>query len=235
MTKKKIVVIASLVAVLTLTLTLFVIVAPEDTLAEEDIRAIIEERFTGEVREISASGKHYFVEFHSPFGVYAIEVDSDDGSIVAFEQTSQETEVTEWKGDAESVELLTLEDIRGIIEETLDETATLVEAHLEEDGETYYTVQVDYSAGKGTFEIDAVTGEVLLYTIEDNLPVEPITEQEAIDIALTQHDGDVDDVDLEEKDGKLVYDIEIENEVTGKDADIIIDAYTGEVLSVEFD
>ncbi len=60
-----------------------------------------------------------------------------------------------------------------------------------------------------------------------------ISKEEAIRIALEQFSGTVDDVDLEEENGRLVYEIEIER--GDLEADIEIDAYTGEVIVMEID
>lgn len=60
-----------------------------------------------------------------------------------------------------------------------------------------------------------------------------ISEHEAIEKALEQFSGNVDDVDLEDDDGRLYYEIEVERE--DLEAEIMIDAYTGEVLIIEID
>lgn len=66
---------------------------------------------------------------------------------------------------------------------------------------------------------------------DTNNPV--ISKREAVQKALEQFSGDVDDVDLEDEDGRLYYEIEIER--GDLEAEIMIDAYTGEVLIIEID
>jgi len=57
--------------------------------------------------------------------------------------------------------------------------------------------------------------------------------EEAIRIAKTIADGKVEEVELDHDDGRHIYEIEIEN---GKyEVEIEIDAYTGEILDVEYD
>lgn len=60
-----------------------------------------------------------------------------------------------------------------------------------------------------------------------------LTFEEAKEIALSEQDGYIDDIELETDDGYTYYEVEIEN----RDAeyDIYIDAYTGEILKVETD
>jgi len=62
---------------------------------------------------------------------------------------------------------------------------------------------------------------------------EMITIEEAKQIALGKADGVVEGIELDQHKGNHYYEVEIENE--RKDFDIYIDAYTGEVLSVEED
>jgi uncharacterized membrane protein YkoI len=59
-----------------------------------------------------------------------------------------------------------------------------------------------------------------------------ITEEEAKAIALAKVPGRVTDIDLEKKFGKITYVVEIDAD-DGPETDVIIDAYTGEILGVE--
>lgn len=60
-----------------------------------------------------------------------------------------------------------------------------------------------------------------------------INTQKAIDIALNEFSGHVTDIELDEEDGRLIYEIEIES---GEDeAEFEIDAYTGEILMIDID
>ncbi|GGA67609.1 PepSY domain-containing protein [Ornithinibacillus halotolerans] len=63
---------------------------------------------------------------------------------------------------------------------------------------------------------------------------ELISASEAKEIALAEHDGFVDSVELEYEHGRAYYEVEIETEFND-DVDIYIDANTGEVLAVDED
>ena len=125
----------------------------------------------------------------------------------------------------------------------------------EEDGQLIYDVKVRQSQGTGEMEINARTGEVLVYSLtEDNEPPnakttepaekkenkkaseanpkETIGEKEAKRIALSHVAGKVEDVELDEEDGRLIYEIEIEVESEDVDAEVLIDAITGEVMTI---
>lgn len=57
--------------------------------------------------------------------------------------------------------------------------------------------------------------------------------EKAEEIALNEFDGKITDLELDEDDDRLMYEIELEN---GEDeAEIEIDAYTGEILVIEID
>ncbi len=75
-------------------------------------------------------------------------------------------------------------------------------------------------------------------TPEDNQepkePVKQISEAEAISIALTKVNGEVDDVDLEQSNGESYYLVSIET-VNGEEGIVQVHAITGEVMSITWD
>lgn len=60
-----------------------------------------------------------------------------------------------------------------------------------------------------------------------------ISKEKAINIALAQFSGHIEEVELDDDDERLIYDIEIESSRGG--AEVEIDAYTGKVLVVDID
>src|SRR5699024_2021150 len=60
-----------------------------------------------------------------------------------------------------------------------------------------------------------------------------ISEQDARKIALKEFSGTIDDIELDEEDGRLIYEIEIEK--GEREAEIEIDAHTGEIIVIEID
>ena len=59
-----------------------------------------------------------------------------------------------------------------------------------------------------------------------------LTEEQVIEIALTEVPGEVTEVELEREDGKQIYEIEILAS-NGMEMEVEIDAETGDVLEVE--
>lgn len=60
-----------------------------------------------------------------------------------------------------------------------------------------------------------------------------IDPQRAIEIALDEFPGKVEDIELEDDDGRLIYEIEIE--AGEKEAEFEIDAMTGEIIVIKID
>lgn len=103
-------------------------------------------------------------------------------------------------------------------------------------GQLVYEVEIDDT----DVYIDAQDGTVLHIDYDDdrvssidtgnsNTSGPEISAEEAIAIARNEVDGRVDDVELERKGGRLVYEIEVGN------YDVYIDATDGAVLNVEWD
>ncbi|UQX52385.1 PepSY domain-containing protein [Cytobacillus pseudoceanisediminis] len=83
--------------------------------------------------------------------------------------------------------------------------------------------------------VDALNGEVLSRAAEETkVPVKNLTEEEAVQIALKNEPGEVDDISFGETDKGPSYLVEIEKD-DGREAAVEIHAITGEVLSVTWD
>jgi len=124
-----------------------------------------------------------------------------------------------------------------IAQETLDGKLDEVELDTE-DGVLVYEVELEYKDDDYDFKIDAHTGEIL--KIDDDLLKTPIADKVGISVEKVQQivnelvpEGEIDDIELEMKNSRYVYEIEVDYK--GEDGDIYIDAETGEVLKVEDD
>src|SRR5699024_308535 len=89
-------------------------------------------------------------------------------------------------------------------------------------------------------EVDSLTGKIIQVKL-DHEDYDYLTEKLAdvmdiksiIDIAQKQFSGTVAEIDLDEDDGRLIYEVEIER--GNQEAEIEIDAITGKVLDVDID
>ncbi|MBS3139216.1 PepSY domain-containing protein [Candidatus Woesearchaeota archaeon] len=99
-----------------------------------------------------------------------------------------------------------------------------------------YEVEVFDGFNEREVTIDATTGAVV--ATEEDLDASeadnsPITESEARYIALREVGGRVTDVEVERRNGQIVYEIEIKK--NGEEADVHIDATTGYIVSIEWE
>lgn len=148
---------------------------------------------------------------------------------------------------------------------TLSEASDIVLAKVEngvikeaekdrENGRLVYEIEVKNDQYEFDFKVDASNGEIIKEEREErdgkkasvtggnenadageNEAV--ISIDEAIGIAKKEAPGKLEDIELERENGKLVYEVEIENFENGDDEDVTvyIDAITGKVLYVEWD
>lgn len=141
----------------------------------------------------------------------------------------------------ESNDLLSINEVKKI---ALSEQDGYVESiDLEkEHGRLYYEVDIEQGNKDYEIYIDASTGEVLKVDFEDDSRdkdknehnfADFITIDKAKDIAVGELGGEVIEIDLDEDDGRYEYDLELR--VDRGEAEITIDAVTGEILELEID
>lgn len=117
-------------------------------------------------------------------------------------------------------------------------SGTVKELEFEkDDGRLIYEIEVIAGYEEAEFKIDASTGEIVKNkrkkTSKNYDKQTVISAKEAIDIALNKFSGTIKELELDEDDGRLIYEVEIKS--GHEKAEIEIDAYTGEVLVIEID
>jgi len=115
---------------------------------------------------------------------------------------------------------------------------TVKEIQLDSDnGRLLYEIEVISNHVEMEFEIDAHTGKILEEdrgkTKKNYDKLSVISAKDALDIAFSKFSGTLIELELEEDDGFLIYEIEIKS--GREEAEIEINAYTGEVLFIEID
>ncbi|WP_342513427.1 PepSY domain-containing protein [Sporosarcina sp. FSL K6-1522] len=144
---------------------------------------------------------------------------------------------------AESKGLLTIEEAKAIAVKSVGGKVTEIELDREKSG-AIYEVEVQSEGIEYDLDIDAKTGKVLRTDQDDRdgddrdddvvVPNgKPITEVAAIAIANKQAKGIVTKVELDNEDGRVIYEIEMKDGTYEYDFDI--DAVSGEVLKFEKD
>lgn len=136
--------------------------------------------------------------------------------------------------------LLSLEEAK---EKALTAFGGVVESiELErENGKMVYDIDIDNGREDVDLDMDAVTGEVLrsktdwddddrnVYRNSDDL----LTQQEALDIATAEFNGKLKEIELDDDNGRMIYEIELKN--GDQEAEFDIDAETGDILEMELD
>lgn len=109
-----------------------------------------------------------------------------------------------------------------------------------ENGKVYYEVEIESGEADATVLIDAYTGKVLNvskdldFEVPASEAVVKVSLEQATQIALKQLDNSkVISTELDLDDGRYEYEIELVN--SNYEADVTIDANTGDVLSVDID
>ncbi|MBS4219675.1 PepSY domain-containing protein [Bacillus sp. FJAT-49711] len=158
-------------------------------------------------------------------GKYYIKIDRFSGDVLDIS-----------RGEEEKDKRLSTEEIERIIEK--EQNGKIEDLKLRINNQVaYYDAVVENSENKVFITLNGVTGEIVNKKEEKKVPVKEeiknLTKEEAIKIALKTVQGEVDDVDLEELNGQLYYFVEIETD--DREADIQINAITGEVKSIEWD
>lgn len=145
---------------------------------------------------------------------------------------------------------LSADEATAIALEKAKGTVTKVELDTD-DGWQHYDIEIKDGIYEYDFEIDAVTGKIIEFKKEHDddrkrtAAKQTYTKQkgenkqgmisrdEAVAIAMKQASGTVTDVELDDDDGRKVYEIEIHDGTFEYDFDI--DAFTGKVLKFDKD
>ena|GEM_PF-916777 len=155
-------------------------------------------------------------------------------------QYRQQNEKQKKKSSKEKIDK-TVIDMKKAIQIALNEfPGTVYEAEIDrEDGRLVYEIEIYDNGEKAELDIDAYTGEITSIEIKKkNKKIiasakAVITMEKAIQIALNEFPGTVYEAELDREDGRLIYEIEIK--ANGEEADFDIDAFTGEIISIEIE
>src|SRR5690625_2842550 len=253
--KKTLKIVIGLMLILVLALVSWqVFLAPikSEALSLEEAEQVAKERFDGQLLESDLVNDMYLITIGLDTGEYEIKISKESGEVLDVVHTKVEEPQKE----------LTEADIKQLInEKDIDQIEKLDKK--EQNGQLVYEATVAKDQKIITLKINGETGEITSQEEKDissnsnkeaNDKKKPsnnknndqgnkssnkdkgrnITTAEAVQIALDTVYGEVDDIDLETKNGQLYYFIEIETK-DDMEAEIQIHAITGEVISIEWD
>ncbi|WP_026671965.1 PepSY domain-containing protein [Alkalihalobacterium bogoriense] len=228
----------------------------ESILSKDEAIQIALDVLNGKVEEVELEkddGRLYYeveVKYHDDD--FDFEIDAYTGEILSIDDNLMKTPVlSNMKISPEKAISLAIEFVSGGVVDDIE-----LEIKF---GRYVYEIELEFKDDDIDVYIDAMTGEVV-YTDDDftrknerntvknndqsgennksasngSPHSEKITAKKAGELAL-QHIGNgyIDDIELETKHGKLVYEVEIEN--SNDDVEIYVDAYTGEIIYVDYD
>lgn len=154
-----------------------------------------------------------------------------------------EVKQTESVVKAKDKRILSVEEVKEIALKEQDGQIDDIELETD-DGYTYYEVEINNSDADYDIYIDAHTGNVLEVEVDshDDFDEENdktkekstfISLEEAKQIAVSVFGGKVVELELDEDDGHYEYEVEVQTK--HGEAEIVIDAVTGEILEKELD
>lgn len=203
-------------------------------LTEEELKSAALTKYPGEIIRSTKSENEYEIDMQMENGVYAISMDTNNGTILSLKQISTEEVPL-------AVETLTEAQIKKEIA-----TQGEIQSVLFINEKTpYYEVVVHKENVEFNLKVDPYNGAIIDSSqspIEAPVSTENIliTEKEALTIAATHLKGMADDdAELHQPTGQPPYylvEVEIENgEEEDREAVVEVDAYTGKVKSVNWE
>lgn len=216
----------------------------ETIITKEEAIAIAQQVLPGKVKEIerdSDDGRRYYeIELKYEGRDYDFDIDATTGEVLKIDGNLLRTPLADEMN-------ITAEQAKQAVLDEVGE-GRIKEIELEKNRGTYmYEIEVKVHGDDDDWYVDANTGEVLTsgkhkrgaeaqsQRAQQADGAERLTVEEAKSIALAHvGQGRVDDADLDRENGRLVYEIEIEQS-GGDDVELIIDALTGEILHIDWD
>ncbi|SFL67271.1 Uncharacterized membrane protein YkoI [Gracilibacillus orientalis] len=150
------------------------------------------------------------------------------------------------KGEAknQTSTLLSIEEAKTIATEMYSGTVKEIELD-EDDGNYNYELEILTEKAEVELEINANSGEVVYISVDDDDEAEAkpkkssdntnsiISADEARSLALEKYSGTIKELELDEDDGRYIYEIEIRTDKG--EVELEIDARNGEILKVDYD
>lgn len=180
-------------------------------LSSDEIREIVETQYPGEIIELGlekdTANAYYAVKVESEGKTYDLRLDGNSGEIVSLEEAEKLTSNAEKADDKVDKQK----------DEKNDNSKKNNGESKKEDSDNAKDNQENTNSNDKKESSNSAI----------------INSDKAREIALSQFSGTIENIERDEDDGQLIYEIEI---VNGEDeAEIKINAYTGEVLVVDID
>ncbi|MEC1443829.1 PepSY domain-containing protein [Bacillus subtilis] len=211
-------------AILVVSICTFLIIRQthENVLSKETVVKKVEASYEGKVTKATQSKdkKTYDITLKNPKGTYFVKADAISADILSMNRVKALNPSAMTEKEAEH---LALERVPGTVKKQTRQSRVAIYTIQNEDGKTY-EVKVDMQA-KAVLSADQIS--------KDQQKT-PITKKEAKTIAERKTGGTADDADLEESEGTLIFEVDVDLP-DDKEATVKINAYTGKVANIVYE
>lgn len=218
------------------------LLSQEEQLSSDEIQTRLEAMYEGTVDSLVMKDGVYLAEMTRAGALYTAEVDAVSGNVLSMNQLSDmiiELEPEpEPEPEPEQPKVLSEEEIRKVIVKEYKDGIESISLNEKSDA-PFYEVEAVKNQQLVKVSVDAITGKVT--SAEPQVPTTNnvlISRERAIEIALGQLNGEVEEVEFHQTDDGGFYLIEIEQDNEESDdleAIIQIHAITEKVISVDWD
>ncbi len=220
---------------LTLAGCLFILVAfamlmiqtiDQKILSEADIKKIIAKDYNGNITNIDLINhkQDYTLTLENSNGIYQIIASSSSGQMKEMKQLKSYQKPNEKNAELQAEEVA-VKKVKGTVIQKKEKSDRFIFT-IQSKKELY---QVDVE--KDTFKV--IEAEKKKPTSKEK-KLTKITVEEAIQIAVKEVGGTVDDADLETFSGMLVFEVELDLP-DGREAEVLVNAYTGDIEGITYE
>ncbi|MEW3991509.1 PepSY domain-containing protein [Bacillus altitudinis] len=220
---------------LTLAGCLFILVAfamlmiqtiDQKILSEADIKKIIAKDYNGNITNIELINhkQDYTLTLENSNGIYQIIASSSSGQMKEMKQLKSYQKPNEKNAELQAEEAA-VKKVKGTVIQKKEKSDRFIFT-IQSKKELY---QVDVE--KDTFKV--IEAEKKKPTSKEK-KLTKITVEEAIQIAVKEVGGTVDDADLETFSGMLVFEVELDLP-DGREAEVLVNAYTGDIEGITYE
>ncbi|MFW0910879.1 PepSY domain-containing protein [Bacillus altitudinis] len=195
-------------------------------LSEADIKKIIAKDYNGNITNIELINhkQDYTLTLENSNGIYQIIASSSSGQMKEMKQLKSYQKPNEKNAELQAEEVA-VKKVKGTVIQKKEKSDRFIFT-IQSKKELY---QVDVE--KDTFKV--IEAEKKKPTSKEK-KLTKITVEEAIQIAVKEVGGTVDDADLETFSGMLVFEVELDLP-DGREAEVLVNAYTGDIEGITYE
>ncbi|MDG2703227.1 PepSY domain-containing protein, partial [Vibrio parahaemolyticus] len=195
-------------------------------LSEADIKKIIAKDYNGNITNIDLINhkQDYTLTLENSNGIYQIIASSSSGQMKEMKQLKSYQKPNEKNAELQAEEVA-VKKVKGTVIQKKEKSDRFIFT-IQSKKELY---QVDVE--KDTFKV--IEAEKKKPTSREK-KLTKITVEEAIQIAVKEVGGTVDDADLETFSGMLGFEVELDLP-DGREAEVLVNAYTGDIEGITYE